>query len=667
MKHLEGTKRVIIDHVKPEINCGQFPIKRVVGEKVVVQADVFTDGHDTVRALLLYRQAGKKNWQEKPMDFLGNDRWESEFVPTTMGMYEYTVAGWVDHFLFWQTGLKKKYEAHQDIAVELLIGAELLEQTAAHTKGGVNKKLLKWASALRQPKNMAEAVALATGPEVSELMYEYADRSFSRQYPKILQVSVERQKALFSSWYEFFPRSTSQEYGQHGTFRDCERILPRVAEMGFDVVYLPPIHPIGMAFRKGYNNAVTAEPGNPGSPWAIGGEAGGHKDIHPELGTLEDFHSLVRRANELGIEIALDFAIQCSPDHPYVKAHPQWFKWRPDGTVQYAENPPKKYQDVLPVNFETEDWVNLWQELKSIVVYWIKQGVNIFRVDNPHTKPFPFWEWLIKEVRAVYPNTIFLAEAFTRPRIMERLGKLGYTQSYTYFTWRETAEELQQYMEELTKTDMREYYRPNFWPNTPDILPIHLQQGGEPMFLSRVILAATMSSNYGLYGPVYEFGINAPMAPGKEEYLDSEKYEIKRWDWDQHTRIRDVITKLNHIRKENPALQTTWHIEFAKTDNPNIICYAKTDQDMTNRMIIAVNLDPHNRQAGWVQVPVKELWLDPEEPYLVYDLLSGHTYTWRHEWNYVELHPDQIPAHVFRIEGPLLRPEKAAGENKPVH
>jgi starch synthase (maltosyl-transferring) len=667
MKHLEGNKRVIIDHVKPEVNCGQFPAKRVVGEKVIVQADVFTDGHDSVRALLLFRQAGKKNWQEKPMEFLGNDRWQSEFTPTAMGRFEITILGWVDHFLFWQEGLQKKYEAGQDIKVELMIGAEMLEQTAIRAKGGVIKKLQKYAQALREPISDAAAVSLATGPEVSAIMYEYADRSFARQYSRILQVEVERQKALFSTWYEFFPRSTSEEPGRHGTFKDCERILPRIAEMGFDVIYLPPIHPIGMAFRKGFNNTLNAESHMPGVPWAIGGEAGGHKAIHPELGDLEDFHSLVKKANESGIEIALDFAIQCSPDHPYVKEHPQWFKWRPDGTVQYAENPPKKYQDVLPVNFETEDWENLWKELKSIVVYWIKQGVSIFRVDNPHTKPFPFWEWLIREVRAVYPDVIFLAEAFTRPRIMERLGKLGFTQSYTYFTWRESAEEIQHYLEELTTTEMRDYYRPNFWPNTPDILPVHLQQGGETAHIGRVIMAATMSSNYGLYGPVYEFAINTPMAPGKEEYLDSEKYEIKHWDWNAQTKIRDVITKINWIRKENAALQSTWNIKFCKTDNSNLLCYIKTDQDMTSRMIIVVNLDWYNRQSGWVQVPVEELWLDPHQPYQVHDLLTGHHYTWRDQSNFVELHPGNLPAHVFRVEGPLLSPVKEAATNKSVH
>jgi starch synthase (maltosyl-transferring) len=369
-------------------------------------------------------------------------------------------------------------------------------------------------------------------------MNTYADRDHATRYHKVLVVEVERKKALFSSWYEFFPRSTASEPGRHGTFKDAERILPRVAQMGFDIIYLPPVHPIGRSFRKGRNNSVTSQPGEPGSPWAIGASEGGHKAISPELGTMEDFVDFVRKANELGMEIAIDLALQCAPDHPYVREHPQWFKWRPDGTVQYAENPPKKYQDVLPINFETDDWENLWRELKSIVDFWIGKGVSVFRVDNPHTKPFSFWEWLIREVRDVHPEIIFLSEAFTRPRIMERLAKIGFNQSYTYFTWRNTQYELIQYLTELTKTEQREYFRPNFWPNTPDILPEILQHGGEPAFITRVVMAATLSSNYGLYGPVYEFGINTPTAPGKEEYLDSEKYEAKYWDWNRDTKIR---------------------------------------------------------------------------------------------------------------------------------
>lgn len=649
MEELEGTKRIVIEHVQPEINCGRYPAKRVVGEELVVTADVFGDGHDEVKAQLLYRHSKKKNWNEVPMRFLGNDRWQAAFTPEMMGRYEYTVQGWVDHFYTWQKGLKKKFEANQDIKVELQIGAQLLEDAAAAAKPGQQKRLRKWAEQLRSSNSPADAVTWATGQEVSELMHACCERQNVTTYNKVLQLDVERLKALFSTWYEFFPRSAAQEAGRHGTFKDCERLLPRIAEMGFDTIYLPPIHPIGRAFRKGKNNSATSELGEPGSPWAIGAEEGGHKAILPELGTLDDFRSFVQQAREHGIEVALDFAIQCSPDHPYVKEHPQWFKWRPDGTVQYAENPPKKYQDVLPVNFETEDWQNLWQELKSVLLHWIDQGVFIFRVDNPHTKAFSFWEWVIGEIHKNYPQVIFLAEAFTRPRVMEQLGKIGFTQSYTYYTWRNTAAELQEYMQELTQTELRDYFRPNFWPNTPDILPAALQEGGEAAHITRVVMAATLSSNYGLYGPVYEFGINTPVA-GKEEYYDSEKYEIVHWDWGKLTKIREVITLINKIRKVNPALQTTWNIAFGETDNPALLCYVKWSSNFKNKILVVVNLDPYNTQAGWVKVPLWQLQMPQDQQYQVHDLLSEHKYTWTSEWNYVELRPHEMPVHVFRIE-----------------
>lgn len=650
MKEIEGRQRVIIEHVKPQIECGNFPIKRVTGEKVIVTADVFSDGHDDVRATLLYRRMGNKDWQEVPMAFLGNDRWEASFIPDTLGKYEYTIQGWVDHFRTWQKGLKKKFEANQNVDVEFLIGAQFLEEAAGRAPEDAVGKLHDWAWALRNPADGASAVLKAISPEVSELMSIYIDRSSATTYKKNLVLEVERKKALFSSWYEFFPRSTSEEPYKHGTFKDCERILPEIARMGFDIVYLPPIHPIGRKFRKGPNNSLIANPGDPGSPWAIGAEEGGHKSIHPELGSEQDFINLVNRAKELGIEIALDIALQCAPDHPYVKEHPQWFKWRPDGTVQYAENPPKKYQDILPINFESDDWQNLWQELKSIFVHWIERGVNVFRVDNPHTKAFGFWEWAIREIRQTYPDAIFLSEAFTRPRVMERLAKIGFTQSYTYFTWRNTASEIKQYMQELTQTEQREYFRPNFWPNTPDILPEYLQHGGEPAFITRLVMAATLSSNYGLYGPVYEFGINTPTYAGKEEYLDSEKYVVKHWDFHTHTKIKDVMIRLNQIRRENPALQTTWHVKFADTDNEQILCYAKMDQEGINKMLVVVNLDYSYMQAGYVKVPINWLGINPGSTYIMHDLLSGNRYTWHHEWNYVELHPSLMPVHVFRIE-----------------
>jgi starch synthase (maltosyl-transferring) len=650
MKDITGTQRVVIEHVNPEINDGQFPAKRVVGEEVRVSADIYGDGHEKVRAKLLYRFVGKRKWEVVSMKHLGNDRWEASFIAEKMGRYEFTLEGWIDHYLTYQHDLQKKYEAGQEIEVELKIGAQLMRDAAKRTKAKEGGKLTKWAETLEEPKSIGDAYKLAVNGQSGELMEKYGSRVNMATYEKVLTVEVERPKALFSTWYELFPRSTAQEEGRHGTFKDVEKVLPRIAEMGFDVLYLPPIHPIGESNRKGKNNSVTAEAGEPGSPWAIGGKEGGHKAIHSELGSLEDFRHLVKTANEeYGIEVALDYALQCSPDHPYVEEHPQWFKWRPDGTVQYAENPPKKYQDVLPINFETQDWKNLWLELKSIVDYWIEQGVKIFRVDNPHTKPFVFWEWLIAEIHKKHPEVIFLAEAFTRPRIMERLAKIGFTQSYTYFTWRDTKKEFTQYLTELAKEELREYFRPNFWPNTPDILTPNLAHQNEAAFMSRFLLAATMSSSYGIYGPVFEFGLNEPH-PDREEYIDNEKYEIKNWDWDKHTPIRDLITKVNRIRKNNPALQTTWHIEFLDNDNQQVLTYLKTDQEGKNRLLIIVSLDSHNVQSGWVRVPLSELNIPENHTFVVHDLLNDTEFKWQNEWNYFELNPRNIPAHIFRIE-----------------
>lgn len=652
--NIEGHRRVSIDNVKPVIDCGKYPIKRTVNEHIEIIADIFTDGHDKVDAVVLYREKVKgkireKKWNEKRLEFLINDRWRGSFELPQTGFYEYTIEAWVDHFATWQYGLKKKYDARQPIKTELLIGAQMMEEAIARATAPQKKKLQTWIEELRRDENDKVSVELAVSDEVTELMYQNRDRTKAHRYDKILTVLVERERALFSSWYEFFPRSTSPEEGTHGNFATSEKILPEIARMGFDVIYLPPIHPIGRSHRKGINNATEAQPEDPGSPWAIGAKEGGHKAIHPELGTMDDFTNFVSKANELGMEIALDFAIQCSPDHPYVKDHPQWFKWRPDGTVQYAENPPKKYQDVLPVNFETADWENLWQELKSIVEFWIDKGVKIFRVDNPHTKSFIFWEWLIREINLKYDGILFLAEAFTRPRIMEKLGKIGFTQSYTYFTWRNTKEEFVEYLNELTRTEMRDYFRPNFWPNTPDILPISLENKGEPSFLIRLLLAGTLSSNYGMYGPLFEFGLNEAY-PGKEEYTRSEKYEVKHWDWNRQTKIKEVITKLNKVRKENKALQSTWNVEFCATDNDQLLCYSKISQDKENKLLVVVSFDPQYSQSGWVQVPLEKFGLKENEPYSVTDLLAGTKYFWENEWNYVALHPQAIPAHIFKIE-----------------
>lgn len=651
LKNVAGKKRVIIEHISPAVEGGQFPAKRVLGEKVEVHADVFGDSHDVVKAILLYKHADDEEMTELPMQFMGNDHWIASFIPDKRGFYEYTVLGYIDHFITWRDGLKKKFDANQQVSVDLLIGADMMEQTANDAPEDEANQLRGWAHSIRaeHESSVINSVMLALRDEVSQIMYKNYDRSNATTYPILFKVEVERKKALYSTWYELFPRSTSPEPGRHGTFKDTIRLLPQIKEMGFDVLYLPPIHPIGRKFRKGLNNALTANPGDPGSPWAIGAEEGGHKAIHPELGTLKDFKDLIWIAGENGIEIAMDIAFQCSPDHPYVKEHPQWFKWRPDGTVQYAENPPKKYQDILPINFESDDWENLWQELKSVIQYWVDEGIRIFRVDNPHTKAFGFWEWAIREIRKNEPDVIFLAEAFTRPRIMERLGKIGFNQSYTYFTWRNTPWEMREYMKELTKTPMRDYFRPNFWPNTPDILPPHLVHGGEPAFLMRLILAATLSSNYGIYGPVYEYGLNTPF-PGKEEYLDSEKYEIKHWDWNKETRTKEIIIRINRIRRENPALQSTWNIHFADVENDNLLVYGKVDKESRNTMIMAVNMDPYNTQGSWVRLPLQELGIDSYRSYIVHDLLSGSRYTWYGEWNFIELNPHLMPAHVFSVE-----------------
>ena len=645
----DGRRRVVIEQVGPHVEDGKYPIKRVVDEKVEAHADVYGDGHDLVKATLLYRRQGQEQWQKVFMKQGINDRWVGSFTPGEQGFYEFTVKGYVDHFATWQYGLRKKFGANQPITVELLIGAEMMEEANKQADKEDKKYLQEAAKALREAdeETAADAVNRALSDQMTEVMERCYETDTGTTYPKIYPVEVERKRALFSTWYEFFPRSAAREPGKHGTFKDAQRLLPRVAEMGFDVVYFPPIHPIGKKNRKGLNNAVTANPGDPGSCWAIGSDEGGHKAIHPELGTLEDFRKLIKAANKLDMEVAMDIAFQCAPDHPYVKEHPQWFKWRPDGSVQYAENPPKRYEDILPINFETEDWENLWKELKSVFDHWIEQGVFIFRVDNPHTKAFPFWEWAIKEIRTQHPDVLFLAEAFTRPRVMQRLAKIGFNQSYTYFSWRNTPYELKEYMLELTQGPMREYYRPNFWPNTPDILTPTLVYGGEQAHLMRVILAATLSSNYGIYGPVYELGVNTPY-PGKEEYIDSEKYEIKYWDWEAETRTREVITILNRTRKENPALQNTWNIHFADSENQNILCYGKHDEASGNVVIVVVNMDPYHTQGGYIRLPLQELGMAWDRPFYLYDVLSDGHYTWQGEWNYVALNPYLMPAHVFQ-------------------
>ena len=644
-----GLRRVIIENVRPEIDGGEFPIKRVVGEAVRVSADIFDDGHDQASASLLFRKVGQKTWRETPMKFLLNDRWEASFNIEEMTAYEYTLQGWVDHFKTWRRDIQKKAESGQDIKVDLLIGLELVENAVKRAKDKADaKKIRDVLKKIKKEKAPGKAVEIALDQELAEIIRKYPAKKLMTIYDKQLQVAVDRPKALFSAWYEMFPRSMSPDPKRSGTFKDCEQYLPELAKMGFDVLYFPPIHPIGKSKRKGKDNVSVALPGEPGSPWAIGSDEGGHKSVDPNLGTIEDFQALKARAEAEGIEIAMDLAFQCSPDHPYIKEHPEWFKKRPDGTIQYAENPPKKYEDIVPFNFETDDWKGLWEELKSIVSFWVDQGIRIFRVDNPHTKPFPFWEWLIKEVKRDYPEIIFLSEAFTRPKVMHRLAKIGFTQSYTYFTWRNTKWELTEYLTELTKTDVRDFLRPNFWTNTPDILPEFLQYGGKPAFISRLVLAATLSSNYGVYGPVFERCF-AKAVPGKEEYKESEKYEIKHWDWNEAGTLKALMSRINKIRKDNPALQTTWNLKFHEVDNEYLLFYSKTTPDLSNIILGVVNLDPHHTQSGWVKVPIKEFGIDPNRSYLAHDLISNDKYMWQSEKNYVELDPSVMPAHILKI------------------
>jgi starch synthase (maltosyl-transferring) len=648
MQYTMDKRRVVIEKVQPEIDDGRFPIKRTPGETVRVEVDIFTDGHEALSAALLYRPDKAAEWTEVTMTPLVNDRWEAEFRVTQLGRYLYTIVAWLDHFKFWSKALAKRVEAGQDVSVEMLIGANLVEAATKRAEGEDAQKLEQYAQGLKS--GTPEAIEQALSAELSDLMYRYGGRVDSTTYEHELAVTVDPRKARFCAWYEFFPRSLWNEQSEgHGTFKDAEDRLSYVAELGFDIVYLPPIHPIGMAFRKGKNNNTVSRPDDVGSPWAIGGEEGGHKSIHSQLGTLNDFRSLVRKARDYGIDIAMDIAFQSSPDHPYVKEHPEWFRRRPDGTIQYAENPPKKYEDIYPFDFESPHWKEMWEELRSVILYWIEQGVRVFRVDNPHTKPFHMWEWIIGTIKEQYPDTIFLAEAFTRPKVMYYLAKSGFTQSYTYFAWRNTKWELTEYMTELTRTEVREYFRPNFWPNTPDILTEALQVGGRPAFIVRFILAATLTASYGMYGPAYEMQVYEPIAIGKEEYRDSEKYEIKHWNIDDPSSLRPIIAAVNSIRRDNPAMQSNEGLHFCNTTNENIIAYYKATTDLSNIVLTVVNLDYNYTQAGMVELPIEDLGIDPNKPYQVHDLLTDNRYMWSGRSNYVELDPHNRPAHIFSL------------------
>ncbi|RYF08029.1 MAG: alpha-1,4-glucan--maltose-1-phosphate maltosyltransferase [Comamonadaceae bacterium] len=668
---LDGRARVVIDAVLPCVDAGRFPAKHVAGEPFKVTAHCFTDGHDVPRVMLQWWQdtgatgadTARPAVQEIPMEALVNDEWMAQFTPPTPGLYRYTVVAWVDGFESWRRELERRVDP-QDIRIAARVGAAEAAAAAARATASAASEdqqlLQRWAVSLERgaaestdAQECSALKELALQDAATAAMRRHPDRRLQVKHPASLALRVDRTRARHSTWYELFPRSASPTAGVHGTFKDVEALLPRIADMGFDVLYFPPIHPIGRIQRKGKNNALTTVEGDVGSPWAIGAAEGGHKAILAELGDAADFRRLVHKAAEHGLEIALDIAFQCAPDHPYVAEHPDWFRWRPDGTVQYAENPPKKYQDIYPFNFECEDWQGLWAELRSVFLHWIGEGVRIFRVDNPHTKAFPFWEWVINDIQRDHPDVIFLAEAFTRPKVMHGLAKRGFSQSYTYYTWRNSKQELTEYFTELSSGPGRDYFRPNVWPNTPDILHEQLQ-GGEPaVFMSRLVLAATLAANYGIYGPAYELLEHLPRSAGSEEYLDSEKYQLRHWDLERPGNLRAFISRVNQIRRDNPALHADHSLRFLEVDNDMLIAYAKRSPDGRNMVVTVVNLDPYNPQSGWVHLSPADIALAPTDPppadWQMHDLLSHQRFIWQGDHHYVLLDPQRSPAHIFTV------------------
>ena len=626
---------VVIENLEPQIEGGRYPIKRIPGEEVTISADIFKEGHDVVLAVLKLRSVGEKKWREAPMSFVGNDRWQGSFPAGSVGFTEYTIEAWGDAFGSWIEEIQKKTKGGAtNLPSETLEGAALVRAAAKRAgKNAASMKLAEFAAALEAAPDPAALVNAATQPELITLMEQWPDRSLATTYEPFQKIRVDRPGAAFSAWYEFFPRSAEGKVERGSTFRECLGRVEDARAMGFDVIYFPPIHPIGVTARKGANNSLTCQPGEPGVPYAIGGPAGGHREVEPELGTLEDFEWLLGEIKSRGMEVALDFALNCSPDHPYVKDHPEWFFHRPDGSIKYAENPPKKYEDVYP---------------RDVLLFWAERGVLIFRVDNPHTKPVAFWEWVIAEVQAKFPEVIFLSEAFTRPKMMQVLAKAGFTQSYTYFTWRNSRAELEEYFTELTRTEMREYFRPHLFPNTPDILPVYLQEGGRPAFMIRAVLAATLSGIYGIYSG-FELCENAAL-PGREEYLDSEKYQYKGRDWNAPGNIKPLITRLNQIRRENQALHQTNDLTFCGSENPAILFYRKASADRASQVLVIVTTDFRHAQGGWIDVPTGDLGLPPNSPYQVEDLLTGEVFSWNGARNYVSLDPSRRVAHILRLK-----------------
>jgi len=682
-----GHARPVVESVAPQVEGGRYPAKREVGDVVTVEADVFTDGHDQLACEVRWRHDTDRRWSSAPMRPLGNDRWQGSFPADRTGAFRFCVRATVDAFGTWVRNAAAKAGAGQDLTVELMVGAQLLDATGARARGKDRARLAELADRLRAasdgPASDQETVLVElAAPGARVLIGRYPD-PIPAVTTEPTGVVVERRRARFGSWYELFPRSASPTPGRHGTFADVEARLEYVARLGFDVLYLPPVHPIGRTNRKGRDGAVRAGADDPGSPWAIGAAEGGHRSVHPELGTIDDLRRLVEAAKSLDIEVALDLAFQCSPDHPWVKEHPEWFGWLPDGTIRYAENPPKRYEDIYPLNFNTSDWQALWDELLGVVRFWIDHGIRIFRVDNPHTKPLRFWEWLIPTVQSEYPDVIFLAEAFTRPKIMYRLAKAGFTQSYTYFAWRNAKWELEDYLEELHGTGVAEFFRPNLWPNTPDILTAVLQSDGRAIFAIRLVLAATLAASYGIYGPPFELQEHEPREPGSEEYRHSEKYEIRYWQLDDPRSLADLVAQVNAIRRGNVALQHDRNLRFHWIDNDQLIAYTRTVPDRvpttvteprsartrssrtgssgeeadTRPIVVIVNLDPRNKQSGWIELDLGAIGVDPLGPYEMHDLLTGERFGWRGSRNFVIIDPASRPAHILRVEEPTAGPD----------
>lgn len=643
-------KRIVFESVQPIVDGGRFPIRRVIGESVEVKADIFIDGHETLAARVLYKQTEATDWSHTPLKMLGNDHWVGEFYVESIGCHQYTLEAWIDRWTTWRIRTGKKLAAGKDVSVDLTVGIGIIERCYPDLANAAAQPAEQALRLLQGKPSATDLKALLDDDQLATLLSSVPDQESKATFKDKLPLWVDRKLARFSSWYECFPRSSSLIEGRHGTFFDLIERLPYISNAGFDVLYLPPIHPIGRTHRKGLNNKLKAGPNDPGSPWGIGSLDGGHKAIHPELGSFAHFEKLLEKAAELGVEIALDIALQCSPDHPYVRDHPEWFAKRPDGSIQYAENPPKEYQDIYPLDFECVAWQALYEEVKSIFDFWIGQGVRIFRVDNPHTKPFAFWEWLIGGIKSEHPDVLFLAEAFTRPRVMQQLAKLGFTQSYTYFTWRNNKWELEQYFRELAHEASREYFIPNLWPNTPDILHEYLQTGGKSVFIARLVLAAAGGANYGIYGPAFELCVDKPRELGTEEYLDSEKYEIKHWNLDDPINIIDVIRRVNRARKDNLALQHDWSLTPLPIDNPFLVCFSKSDPRDHSIIIAVVNLDPFNTQIGWIDLPLSDFGLGWDETYEVHDLLTDESYLWHGSRNYIELNPFKMPAHLLKLK-----------------